>query len=857
MTQGYTELQTIIEVGKIGKNIDFDLTHFPENSHQRLLKALSSVNTPYHPTENDIACLIRHVLRREDEEMEGEIASTLRVPKVEPYPRDRATWENCGFKILREDALYFTITADSWQPNWLKLTSEYPPDQPVFEEKVRRSDEYTRGDPFLSLVNREKYRSVGQQEAMRAILTAPEASTLVVNLPTGSGKSLIAQLPALMSSFNGGISIIVVPTTALALDQERALQEFVPHGTAYYSDDSEAGKKRRQEIRQRIRQGTQRLIFTSPESLINSLAPSLYEAAEMGFLRYFVVDEAHMVEQWGDSFRPAFQEIPAFRKDLLRFTSFRTLLLSATLTESCLDTLEILFGDSGEFQVISAVHLRPEPAYWFAWCHSETARKQRLLEAVFYLPRPLIIYTSKQDDVKYWSNILRDAGFSRYDVMTGKSNANERLELIQNWEKKNLDVVVATSAFGLGIDQKDVRAVIHACIPETIDRFYQEVGRGGRDGKASISLTLYTTEDYKIAHSLNQEATITRDRGLERWRSMFTRKEITEEGKFIIPIDSPPSHREGDIDMNSKQNRAWNIRTLTLMKQAGLIEIDWKKPPQRNQFNSDQKYQTAYQQHQNTRFIRILNEQHLDEEIWELEIEPVREKRQKLNSKNLDLMKKALTNKHNNCLSHLFQQAYNIPSRERPNPRKSVTVSSSCGGCPNCRKENRDPFPGIMPHPFPVWQNPYFSLGNELKRLFAVQKTLLIFYEIEDSKQWTRRVNKLVRWLLNQGVNNIIASPVSEELVSKALKRVSEDNIIFQFERYQSKKIPKIPTLVVIATGDEIPKQSLCQETINSPPRVILLPIDTPDPNRKDRRLIDIFNGRTFRLNEFCMEVGI
>jgi len=164
---------------------------------------------------------------------------------------------------------------------------------------------------------------------------------------------------------------------------------------------------------------------------------------------------------------------------------------------------------------------------------------------------------------------------------------------------------------------------------------------------------------------------------LERWRSMFINKRSAEDKKFAVPVDIQPSNREGDIDMDSKQNRAWNLRTLTLMSQAELIAIDWKQPPQRNQFNSDEKYQTAYQQHQNTRLIRILNEQHLEETTWELEVEPVREKRQNLNSKNLDLMKEALNNKRvceawakpNRCLSNLFQEAYSIPSREQPTPR--------------------------------------------------------------------------------------------------------------------------------------------------------------------------------------------
>jgi superfamily II DNA helicase RecQ len=105
----------------------------------------------------------------------------------------------------------------------------------------------------------------------------------VINLPTGSGKSLCAQLPALIRSRTAGVSVVVVPTTALALDQERALKPYINHPTAYYGDDSELGIERKKEIKNRIRQGTQRIIVTSPESLIDSLAPSLYEAAKQGY----------------------------------------------------------------------------------------------------------------------------------------------------------------------------------------------------------------------------------------------------------------------------------------------------------------------------------------------------------------------------------------------------------------------------------------------------------------------------------------------------------------------------------------------------------------------------------------------
>lgn len=390
------ELREILQTG----NIPADTSQFWEACQQRLLDALRAVGTPYSPGLGDIASLVRHVLRREDELQGGTSQTLLKVPRTPRYP-DRSIWQRSGMTVLREGPDYYLISARAWQPEWLELSDRYPPDVPIFNEESRRKYEPVSGDPFLDLVDLKNYRSVGQREAVHAVLTAPLRSTLIINLPTGSGKSLCAQLPALLQSRISGISVVVVPTTALAIDQERALKPFINHPTAYYGDESLEGKERRQEIRDRIRAGTQRIIFTSPESLIGSLAPSLYEAAKQGMLRYFVIDEAHMVEQWGDEFRPAFQELPGLRRDLLRLTSFTTLLLSATLTESCLDTLETLFGQPGPFQVISAVQLRPEPSYWFAWCQSEDLRKQRLLEAIYHLPRPLIIYATKVADEQF------------------------------------------------------------------------------------------------------------------------------------------------------------------------------------------------------------------------------------------------------------------------------------------------------------------------------------------------------------------------------------------------------------------------------------------------------------------------
>lgn len=847
MADFFIELRDILKTGKIPANT----SQFSEACQRRLLDALAA-GTPDAPGKGDIAALVRHVLRREDE-LQGGMSQTLKIPQTSPFP-NREIWQQSGINILGEGSDYYLISARPWQPNWLDFSEQYQPDTPVFKEEIRRNYEPVAGDPFLELVDLKKYRSVGQREAIRAVLTTPESSTLVINLPTGSGKSLCAQLPALLRSQIAGVSVIVVPTTALAIDQERALKPFIDHPTAYYGDESEEGQQRRQEIRDRIRNGTQRILFTSPESLMNSLAPAIYEAARLKRLKYFVIDEAHIVEQWGDEFRPEFQELPGLRRDLLRLTSFTTLLLTATLTESCLDTLETLFGKPGPFQVISAVQLRPEPSYWFAWCQSEEVRKERLIEAVYHLPRPLIVYATKRQDVRRWEQDLLRAGFKRCAIMTGDSSPAERSQLIEDLRERRVDIVVATSAFGLGVDQSDVRAVIHACIPETIDRFYQEVGRGGRDGKAAISLTLHTTEDLRIAKYLNDKSAITIERGLQRWESMFLKKTILSDGRFRVRVNIPPSFQLADIDMKSKKNQEWNICTLTLMSQAGLIEMDADRPPLIKNSESNDAYQKAWKLHRESRFIRILDESHLKAQTWEHKVEPIRQQRQNWSYRNLELMREALRSER--CISEILGEAYTIRDRAIPEPRKMVRISPACGGCPVCRKKGKSRFSGIMPAPSPIWQKPNFLVGEELERLLAGDKLMLIFYESMEDKSWKRNSPQVFQWLREQGIRNLV---VSREFYSTLIKEPNliPDAFLFLFENYQPILMPRIPTLIFHPHGKAIPEKYLSPNRTSDAPLIIVLPVDTPDPSRNDRKLIDIFPGKYFMFNHFCTEVNL
>jgi ATP-dependent DNA helicase RecQ len=848
MADSFQELREILQTGKIPAGT----SQFSEVCHGRLLETLGAAGTDCAPGMGDIAAAIRQVLRREYEK-KGGIPPTLKVPRTSLFP-DREIWQQSGIDILIESADYYLISAHPWQPDWLDFSAQYPPDKPVFKEENRRNYEPVAGDPFLELLDRKNYRSVGQREAIRAVLTAPKKSTLAINLPTGSGKSLCAQLPALLPSKNAGVTVVVVPTTALAIDQERALRPFVNHATAYYGDEFGQEQQRRQEIRDRIRNGTQRIVFTSPESLMNSLAPAIYQAAKFKKLRYFVIDEAHIVEQWGDDFRPAFQELPGLRRDLLRLTDFTTLLLTATLTESCLDTLETLFGKPGFFQVISAVQLRPEPSYWFAWCESEEIRKQRLIEAVSHLPRPSIVYATKREDVRRWKQELLSAGFQRCAIMTGESSSLERSQLIEDLRERRVDIVVATSAFGLGVDQSDIRAVIHACIPETIDRFYQEVGRGGRDGKAAISLTLHTNEDLDIATSLNDKSAITIDRGLQRWQNMFLNKTILPDGRFRVRVKIPPSLQPGDIDMNSEQNQAWNIRTLTLMSRAGLIDIDSERPPLRVNFKSDEDYQKAWEEHRESRFIRIRDESHLNRQTWQRKVEPIRQQRQNWSYKNLQLMREVLQPKR--CVSDIFAEAYTIPARAVPEPRKLVIVSPACCGCPVCRKNREPEFSGIMPAPLPVWQKPNFFVGEKLKKILSGNKLMLVFYESLEAQSWKLKSPQVFNWFIEQGINNLVVADEFQTISIEETNRIA-DACIFLFQKYEPLLMPRIPTLIFHPPGKAIPHNYLSLKRTSQAPLIIMLPVDTPDPSRDDRKLINIFSGRYLMFDHFCREVNL
>lgn len=835
----------------LGENIHEQRERFP-NPHRRLLKTLQE-SRPVGPA--DCASLVRHVLRWEDEN--GGTNSNLRVPKEQAWP-SRSMWERHGCQIESEDEATFLLTAQAWCPSWLPDADRIPPSAAAIAEEPRREFASVDGDPFLVARGDEyrQYLSVGQQASVRAALTAPEGATLAVNLPTGSGKSLCAQLPTALDDHDSGLTVVVVPTVALALDQEESMRSVVHHDTAYYggNDSNEA-------IRNRIRKGAQRIVFTSPEGLIQGLAPAVFRAAQSDSLRHLVIDEAHIVDHWGNDFRSAFQELAGLRQGLLDECDkpFTTLLLSATFTEGTLETLETLFGQPGPFDQVSAARLRAEPSYWWSKVDSRAEKHTQVLDAVRHLPRPLILYTSIKEDVDKWSNQLHEVGYRRFRSLTGDTGSRQRQEILDEWREDALDIVVATSAFGLGIDKGDVRSVVHACLPENVNRFYQEVGRGGRDGNASVSLLVcYENEDdseddVHRAEGINRETILTVDTAFDRWTSMYKEREQiggTLSDRYRLPVSA-----SRDIDMQNEKNKAWNVRTLVLMHRAGLLRLEGEAPPQQHEEETDEEMQERLDEYYDHRVIELNMAAPRSKDEFEEAVLRRRMAMRRENEQGFEDMQTLLQG--DRCVAKVLTSVYRVPrdgGAEAPvtNP---VSPIPACGGCPACRASERAPYAFPRSNAaMPGWDRS--EVHPSLKTLFKGGDLAVIFHESSDrDSRWERTARRIVRWCVARGIQRVVAP---SDVINRWREAWRDRQLFVFLDDLTSEPIDPsaeldVPDLVFLPPDRPLPRQYL----VPTVPRILFVPRQTPDPRRSSHLLWDTFRGTHFRFQAFRSEVHV
>jgi ATP-dependent DNA helicase RecQ len=531
------------------------LYHKPNGRHQR-----------------DLEALVRQVLLRHAGP-DGN-APYLTVPVACGWPTIE-DWKTGQFDVIVGES---SLTVRPRWPRLVFVAGQEDLFDDSFKEVPSRPRNEEAADPLLKeTMGLPSYTGPGQREAIRALFQLPEGHTLIANLPTGSGKSLLAHLPPLIEQ-DGLLTVAIVPTVALAMDQARRMEaalrsRFSECKLPPLAFHGGLTSEERAAVFNGIRSGTQPVLFTSPEFAVGKLRDSLQQAAAEGRLRRIFVDEAHLVIGWGSGFRPAFQLLPALVRMLRTSATQRhiqVVLASATLTESTLHGLQQLFGPQERVKVVSAVHLRPEIRYAHVSC-TDDERSELVLEAVRYAPRPFILYVTQPDEADTWLKTLKSQGFDRIAKFTGQTGANDREALLTSWNANELDGMVATSAFGLGVDKNDVRTVLHATLPESLDRYYQEVGRAGRDGGACTALLLYTVSDIKQARDLAVPKMISANRAFTRWTGMLDSAERDASASDVIWVD--PQYLPADLQMESDANREWSVRTLTLMARAGLVEL--------------------------------------------------------------------------------------------------------------------------------------------------------------------------------------------------------------------------------------------------------------------------------------------
>lgn len=442
---------------------------------------------------------------------------------------------------------------------------------------------------LLRSTNRSGYRSAAQKTALRAVATMPAGATLMVGLPTGGGKSLCFQTLALLEREVDphAFVLLIVPTIALALDHERSLKGFPGlEGARCLTGDQSRDEK--QAVIDAARRGNVPVLITSPEKALD-LKEILTEAADRldglkpiwpGRLAVIAIDEAHMVEDWGRSFRPAFQHFASWANLVRSRHQVKIVLLSATLSPSTAELLRASYKRDGDWLYVDG----SEPRYEFALSAKSfqdgRVRDTVLLEAIDLAPRPTIIYVTEVDRAKDLFNRLRtERGYQRAGLFTGETPQSERRDIVLRWSENQIDLMVATSAFGMGIDKADVRSVIHACLPETTARYYQEIGRAGRDGNPAFGIALWTKppavrSDERTASRMAVGDNLSSDTAKARWHALHNSAiwSWTDDGRRRGSLDLKAAHAGVNV-ADSDYNINWNRHLLLSMQRAKAVEI--------------------------------------------------------------------------------------------------------------------------------------------------------------------------------------------------------------------------------------------------------------------------------------------
>lgn len=320
----------------------------------------------------------------------------------------------------------------------------------------------------------------GQEEIIRHLVEGKDAFVL---MPTGGGKSLCYQLPALLME---GTAIVISPLIALMKNQVDVIRGFVSgdEGVAHFLNSS-LGKAQIAEVRADLLAGTTKLLYVAPESLTKQENIALLKEIKISF---YAIDEAHCISEWGHDFRPEYRRIRAIVDDIGRAP---IIALTATATPKVQSDILRNLGIQ-DAKVFKSSFNRPNLYYEI---RDKQDPKRDIIKFIRQNPgKSGIIYCLSRKKVEEMAELLNVNGIKARPYHAGL-DAKTRAENQDAFLMEEVNVIVATIAFGMGIDKPDVRFVIHYDIPKSLEGYYQETGRAGRDGKEGQCIAFYSYKD--------------------------------------------------------------------------------------------------------------------------------------------------------------------------------------------------------------------------------------------------------------------------------------------------------------------------------------------------------------------------
>jgi ATP-dependent DNA helicase RecQ len=352
------------------------------------------------------------------------------------------------------------------------------------------------GDPdsLLAHVGHRSFRP-GQREAVEAALAGRDA---LIVMPTGGGKSLCYQLPGLASS---RLTVVVSPLIALMADQCRRL---AGDGHPVVMVASGMGEERNRDALARVRDGRARIVYCSPERFGSTAFLDALAAREVDLM---AIDEAHCVSEWGHDFRPDYLRLP---RAIARLGRPAVVACTATATEVVADEIAGRLGLRDPLVVRSGFD-RPNISFDIVTFEGKGSKARKLALLEHGLRRrenlPAIVYCGTRRDTEAVADALRSSGALAAAYHAGMQ-PDERASAQHRFMSGDAEVIVATNAFGMGIDKADVRSVWHWAIPTSVEAYYQEAGRAGRDGEPARAVLLAGRSDLGRLVRFNQQRAV-------------------------------------------------------------------------------------------------------------------------------------------------------------------------------------------------------------------------------------------------------------------------------------------------------------------------------------------------------------